>query len=139
MDLRTWNDNIEEITIDKGKRKKKTVLSDDQIAKIKEVYNNWQSVDRARYSDVPEFCKSVKIHNSDLTEEELLNGTVTIEKQNYALMPSKYIEFIDHDLDIDYDKEMQRIQKEMRDVIKREKESQELLTIAFKGIGYGID
>ena len=27
-------------------------------------------------------------------------------------MPSKYIEFIDHDLDIDYDKEMQRIQKE---------------------------
>ena len=54
-------------------------------------------------------------------------------------MPSKYIEFIDHDLDIDYDKEMQRIQKEMRDVIKREKESQELLTIAFKGIGYGID
>ena len=139
MDLRTWDDNIEEITIDKGKRKKKTVLSDTQISKIKEVYTNWQSVDRTLYSDVPEFCKSVKINNSDLTEEEVKNGVITIEKQNYALMPSKYIEFIDHDLDIDYHAEMQRIQKEMSDVIKQEKESQELLSAAFKGIGYGID
>lgn len=139
MDLRTWDNNVEEITIDKGKRKKKIVLSDSQIKKIKEVYNNWQSVDRMLYSDVPEFCKSVKINESDLTEEEKANGVVTIEKQNYALMPSKYIEFIDHDLDIDYHAEMQRIQKEMSDVIKQEKESQKLLSAAFKGIGYGID
>lgn len=139
INLRAWDDNIEEITIDKGKRKKKTVLSDDQITKIKEVYNNWQSVDRTLYSDVPEFCKSVKINNSDLTEEEIRNDVVTIEKKNYALMPSKYIEFIDHDLNIDYNKEMQRIQKEMQEVIKKEKTSQELLSSAFKGIGYGID
>ncbi len=139
MDLRTWDSNVEEITIDKGKRKKKTVLSDTQIAKVKEVYNNWQSVDRTLYTDVPEFCKSVKINERDLTEEEKANGVVTIEKQNYALMPSKYIEFIDHDLDIDYHAEMQRIQKEMLEVIQQEKESQELLSAAFKGIGYGID
>ena len=139
MDLRTWDSNVEEITIDKGKRKKKTVLSDSQIQKVKEVYNNWQSADRTLYSDVPEFCRSVKINNSDLTEEEIKKGVVTIEKQNYALMPSKYIEFIDHDLDIDYNAEMQRIQKEMAEVIKQEKESQQLLSVAFKGIGYGID
>lgn len=139
MDLRTWDGNIEEITIDKGKKKKKTVLTDSQIAKIKEVYNNWQSTDRTLYKDVPEFCKSVKVKESDLTEEEKQNGVITIEKQNYALMPSKYIEFIDHDLDIDYHAEMQRIQKEMSDVIRQEKESQELLSAAFKGIGYGID
>ena len=139
MDLRTWDNNVEEIIIDKGKRKKKTVLSDTQIAKVKEVYNNWQRVDRTLYSDVPEFCKSVKVKESDLTAEEKANGVVTIEKQNYALMPSKYVEFIDHDLDIDYHAEMQRIQKEMSDVIKQEKESQELLSAAFKGIGYGID
>lgn len=139
MDLRTWDANIEEITIDKGKKKKKTVLTDSQIAKIKEVYNNWQSTDRTLYKDVPEFCKSVKVKESDLTEEEKQNGVITIEKQNYALMPSKYIEFIDHDLDIDYHAEMQRIQKEMQEVIKQEKESQELLFAAFKGIGYGID
>ena len=137
--MRTWDGNIEEITIDKGKKKKKTVLTDSQIAKIKEVYNNWQSTDRTLYKDVPEFCKSVKVKESDLTEEEKQNGVITIEKQNYALMPSKYIEFIDHDLDIDYHAEMQRIQKEMQEVIKQEKESQELLFAAFKGIGYGID
>ena len=139
MDLRTWDSNVEEITIDKGKRKKKTVLSDTQIAQVKEVYTNWQSADRTLYSDVPEFCKSVKVKESDLTAEEKANGVVTIEKQNYALMPSKYIEFIDHDLDVDYAAEMQRIQKEMQEVIKQEKESQELLSSAFKGIGYGID
>ncbi len=139
MDLRTWDNNIEEITIDKGKKKKKTVLTDGQIAKIKEIYTNWQSEDRTLYTDVPELCKAVKVNNSDLTDEEIKNNVVTIEKQNYALMPSKYIEFIDHDLDIDYHTEMQRIQKEMQEVIKQEKESQELLSAAFKGIGYGID
>lgn len=139
MDLRTWDNNIEEITIDKGKKKKKTVLTDGQIAKIKEIYTNWQSEDRTLYRDIPELCKSVKVNNSDLTDVEIKNNVVTIEKQNYALMPSKYIEFIDHDLDIDYHTEMQRIQKEMSEVIKQEKESQELLSAAFKGIGYGID
>ena len=139
MDLRTWDNNIEEITIDKGKKKKKTVLTDSQIAKIKEVYNNWQSPDRTLYKNVPEFCKSVKINENDLTEEEKANGVITIEKQNYALMPSKYIEFIDHDLDIDYKAEMQRIQSEMKEISRQERESQELLSAAFKGIGYDID
>ena len=139
MDLRTWDKNIEEITIDKGKKKKKTVLTDGQIAKIKEIYTNWQSEDRTLYTDVPELCKAVKVNNSDLTDEEIKNNVVTIEKQNYALMPSKYIEFIDHDLDINYHAELQRIQKEMQEVIRQEKESQELLAAAFKGIGYGID
>ncbi len=139
MDLRTWDNNIEEITIDKGKKKKKTVLTDSQIAKIKEVYNNWQSPNETLYKDVPEFCKSVKINESDLTEEEKANGVITIKKQNYALMPSKYIEFIDHDLDIDYKAEMQRIQSEMKEILRQERESQELLSAAFKRIGYGID
>ena len=139
MDLRTWDNNIEEITIDKGKKKKKTVLTDGQITKIKEIYTNWQSEDRTLYQDVPELCKSVKVNNSDLTDEEIKNNIVTIEKQNYALMPSKYIEFIDHDLDIDYHTEMQRIQKEMAEVVKQERESQKLLSAACKGIGYGID
>jgi type I restriction enzyme M protein len=55
------------------------------------------------------------------------------------LTPSKYIEFIDHDLDINYEKEMSRIQKEMQDILKAEKKSQQMLEDAFRGIGYGID
>jgi GTP-binding protein LepA len=46
---------------------------------------------------------------------------------------------IDHDLEIDYPKEMARIQKEMKDLMQREKESQRMLEEAFKGIGYSIN
>lgn len=143
MDLRRWDENIEEIVIDKGKKKKKTVLTDGQIARVKEVYNNWQSTDTSLYSDVPEFCRSVKLFNSDLTEEEkkkLVDGKLaTIESKDYSLAPSKYIEFIDHDLDIDYASEMTRIQAEMQAVLVDEKRSQVMLEEAFRGIGYGID
>ncbi|KJS11850.1 MAG: restriction endonuclease subunit M [Peptococcaceae bacterium BRH_c8a] len=128
MDLRRWDSNIEEYVIDKGKKKKKTVLTDSQIAEIKKVYNNWQDVDTSLYSDVPEFCKSVTLDSEN-----------SIRAKNYSLAPSKYIEFIDHDLEIDYSKEMARIQGEMREVMKAEKQSQAMLVDAFRGIGYGID
>lgn len=124
MDLRTFNENIEEIQIDKGKRKKKTVLTDDQIAEITSVFRSWQVVG-GDYRDIPEFCKS-----ADIDE---------IKAKNYSLAPSKYIEFIDHDLDIDYEKEIIRIQSEMKDVIVKEKKSQTMLENAFRGIGYEID
>ena len=143
MDLRRWDENIEEIVIDKGKKKKKIVLTDKQIAQVKEVYNNWQSVDTSLYSDVPEFCRAVKLFNSDLTEDEkkmLKDGKLaTVESKNYSLAPSKYIEFIDHDMDIDYASEMTRIQTEMQAVLADEKRSQVMLEEAFRGIGYGIN
>ena len=109
MDLRTWDANIEEIVIDKGKKKKKTVLTDEQIVKVKKIYENWQSEDTSLYDDVPELCKAV--HLEDVMEE----GNVVelgIRSNDYSLAPSKYIEFIDHDLDIDYAAEMIRIQEE---------------------------
>ena len=128
MDLRRWDQNIEEIVIDKGKKKKKTVLTDEQIAKVKSVYSNWQDVNTDLYEDVPEFCRSVK-----------LDGENGLRANDYALTPSNYIEFVDHDMEIDYEKEMIRIQTEMFEVMKAEKESQRMLVEAFRGIGYGID
>lgn len=125
MDLRTWNENIEEIVVDKGKRKKKTVLTDIQIAEVKRVYNSWQDVDASLYQNVPEFCASATLDD--------------IRAKDYSLAPSKYIEFIDHDLDIDYEKEMTRIQEEMRNIMQAEKQSQAMLEEAFRGVGYGID
>lgn len=139
MDLRRWDENIEEIVIDKGKKKKKTILNETQINKIKEVYNNWQSADMSTYNDVPEFCRSVKLYNDDLTEEEKRAEVPTIEAKNFSLAPSKYIEFIDHDLEIDYEMEMARIQDEMRLLMVSEKLSQSMLEDAFRGIGYGIE
>ena len=135
MDLRTWDQNVEEIVIDKGKKKKKTVLTPAQIADIKKVYNAWQSVDTTLYADVPEFCQSVKI----LKKNKVRPEDVSIEEKDFALTPSKYIEFIDHDLDIDYGKEMARIRDEMRLLMVSEELSQSMLKDAFRGIGYGID
>jgi len=114
VDLRRWNNNVYD--------KKYVQFSDEQIANVKKIYNNWQT--GKGYKDIPELCKSA-------TLEEII-------KQNYSLAPSKYIEFIDHDLKIDYEKEMKRIQNEMKLLLDEEKKSQEMLEKAFEGIGYGI-
>ncbi len=121
-DLRRWDDQVVQYVVEKGKKKKKTVLTDKQIDKVKEIYQSWQTGND--YEDVPELCKSA-------TLEE-------IQKANYSLAPSKYVEFIDHDLEIDYDKEMARIQAEMKDILKAEKASQTSLEEAFREIGYEI-
>lgn len=131
MDLRTWDENIEKYTYDKKKNKKKTVLTPEQIARVKGIFESWRCVDGG-YEDVPELCKSVRV-KSDNPDE------LTIESRGYALTPSKYIDFVDHDLDIDYEKEIRRIQSEMKELLATEKQSQAMLEVAFEGIGYGID
>lgn len=117
VDLRTWNTNLFE--------KKYVEFDPSQIQKIKKIYHDWQRHDASNYHDVPELCKAVK-------KDELV-------QKDYSLIPSKYIEFIDRDMDIDYPKEMARIQNEMKDLIREEIETQQLLKEAFKGIGYEIE
>ena len=121
MDLRQWTENAV-----KNENKKKVRLSTEQIEKASEIYHQWQSegTDGTNYQ-IPELYRSV--------------GIEEIEQKGWALTPSKYIEFVDHDLDIDYDKEMKRIQSEMKEILEQEKKSQKLLEEAFKGIGYGIN
>lgn len=121
MDLRQWTENPV-----KDENKKKVRLIPEQIQHAADIYHTWQTegTDSTNYA-VPELYRSVNI--------------AEIEENNWALTPSKYIEFIDHDLDIDYPKEMARIQEEMRQVLKQEKESQKMLEDAFRGIGYGIE
>lgn len=127
VDLRRWDEHIEEYVIDKNKKKKKVVLAEDQIQAVKKIYNDWQSSELENSDEyaVPELYRSVRLDE--------------IREQDYSLVPSKYIEFIDHDLDIDYPAEMVRIQSEMREVLVAEKQSQKMLEEAFRGIGYGID
>ena len=118
---RTWTENPV-----KGEGKKKVLLDTTQIEKAAAIYHTWQNegTDSINYA-VPELYCSV--------------GIEEIEKNGWVLTPSKYIEFIDRDLDIDYEKEMARIQAEMQSIIKQEKDSQRMLEKAFRGIGYGID
>lgn len=120
MDLRTWTENPV-----KGEGKKKVLLNEAQIRHAADIYHTWQNegTDGTDYA-VPELYRSV--------------GMDEIEKQGWSLIPSKYIEFIDHDLEIDYAAEMSRIQKEMREVLKQEMKSQKMLEDAFRGIGYEL-
>ncbi|MBR6983502.1 MAG: N-6 DNA methylase [Ruminococcus sp.] len=121
MDLRQWRDNPV-----KGESHKKIRLDDKQIERAADIYHTWQSegIDGTNY-EVPELYRSV--------------GIDEIEQNNWSLVPSKYIEFIDHDLEIDFPKEMARIQDEMKVIMEQEKQSQQMLVDAFKGIGYGIE
>ncbi len=131
MDLRQWTENPV-----KGENKKKVILSSTQnkeefnvpgqIERATKIYHDWQSegTDGANY-EVAELYRSV--------------GIAEIESKGWTLTPSKYIGFVDHDLEIDYEKEMARIQAEIKEVIKQEKKSQQMLEDAFRGIGYGID
>lgn len=123
MDLRRWTENPV-----KGEQKKKVQLTTEQIQRVADIYRIWQSVgtDGKNFAE-PELYRSVGI-------EEISN-----KQNNWSLIPSRYIEFIDHDLEIDYPTEMGRIQQEMRELLQREKESQTMLEEAFKAIGYGID
>lgn len=130
MDLRTWTENPV-----KNENKKKVRLAPEndevavkpgQIEDAAKIYHTWQSegTDGTHY-EIPELYRSV--------------GIDEIKKKGWALTPSKYIEFIDHDLEIDFPSEMARIQKEMQEVMTAEKQSQKMLEDAFRGIGYGID
>lgn len=121
MDLRTWTENPV-----KNENKKKVRLITEQIERAAEIYHTWQGegVDGTKY-EVPELYRSV--------------GVEEIKQNGWSLIPSKYIEFIDHDLEIDFPAEMRRIQQEMRDVLAKEKESQKMLEEAFRGIGYGVE
>ena len=74
-----------------------------------------------------------------LKKDKVNPNDTSIEENDFTLVPSKYIEFIDHDLEIDYSAEMSRIQEEMREVLKAEKISQAMLEDAFRGLGYDIN
>jgi type I restriction enzyme M protein len=117
MDLRRKGEEYE---------KKYIQLTDDDIREVVSTYHNWQREGfENTYKDIPEFCYCANIEE--------------IEKNNWSLIPSKYIEFVDRDSKIDYDKEMKRIQKQFTSILAEEKDSQEKLMQAFKHLGYEID
>lgn len=121
MDLRTWRDNPV-----KNESKKKVRLITEQIQNAANIYHTWQSEGTdGSYYESPELYRSVNINE--------------IKTQGWTLVPSKYIEFIDHDLEINYSQEMQRIQSEMKELLSFEKVSQKMLEDAFKRIGYDIE
>lgn len=104
--------------------KKYTQFSVDHIAQIADTYHNWQQEDNG-YEDVAEYSYSA-------AKDE-------IETKDYSLVPSKYIEFINRDENIDFDEKMALLQKEFKGLLKAEEQSKKDLLGVFKELGYGIE
>ena len=116
MDLRRWGSEYE---------KKYVQLTEQDIEKVALNYHNWQQTDfKTTYKDIPEFSKSASLEE--------------IEANDFSLVPSKYIEFVDKDSGIDFDTEMKRIQKDFKILLQEERDSQNQLINAFKVLGYEL-
>ena len=105
--------------------KKYVEITASEIEQVTATYHNWQRIEHEKsYADIPERCYSASYEE--------------IEEKGFSLIPSKYIEFVDRDSDIDFDTEMKRIQKEFKTLLAEEVESQKELMNAFRGLGYEI-
>jgi type I restriction enzyme M protein len=116
MDLRQHGEPLEKSYIQ---------LSEDDIKKATKTFHNWQQADaKLEYKDIAEYCYVAR-------KSEVIS-------KNYSLVPSKYIEFINRDENIDFDTKMQQLQTDFSKILTQEQQSkQELLTI-FKELGYEI-
>lgn len=103
--------------------KKFTQFDDATVEEVTNTYHVWQS-NKEAYGNIVEYCYSA-------SKDE-------VEKKDYSLVPSKYIEFINRDENIDFDTKMTALQSEFVELLKEEEKSkQELLTV-FKELGYEI-
>ncbi len=101
--------------------KKFVQFSDETIKSIAKTFHEWQT---KSIENIPEFCYSA-------TLEE-------IEKKDFSLVPSKYIEFLNTDENIDFEEKMKSLQQEMADLLKAETQSKIDLLSVFKELGYEI-
>ena len=104
--------------------KKFTQFSEDNIFEITQAYHNWQT-DLSTYEDVPEFCYAAKINE--------------VIAKDFSLVPSKYIEFVNRDENIDFEEKMQTLQAEFSELLQAEAQSKNDLLTVFKELGYEIE
>jgi len=96
---------------------------EDHIKPIAKTYHNWQQKD-GNYTNEAEYCYSAK-------KEEVIS-------KDYSLVPSKYIEFINRDENIDFDTKMTSLQTEFKELLIAEATSKDDLLKVFKDLGYEI-
>lgn len=121
MDLRSWTENPV-----KGEQKKKVEIKESQVNRAKEIYFTWQQegTDGTSYAQ-PELYRSVSL--DELAEND------------YSLVPSRYIEFVDRDKSIDYNKVLTETAAAVGDMISLQKQNQDALANAFKALGYSLN
>lgn len=103
--------------------KKFIQFNDEHIGQVAKTYHSWQQKD-SDYKNVPEFCYSASFEE--------------VAVKDFSLVPSKYIEFINRDENIDYDVKMKALQNEIGTLLKEEINSKNDLLNVFKELGYEI-
>ena len=114
VDLRTWNENIYE--------KKYVKLSEEQIAEVCKIYFDWQTTKVENYAK-PELYYAAHIDE--------------IREKGFSLVPSRYIEFVDRDTEMDYQAALTQMSQQFDALKKRWGENETTLVNAFKVLGYG--
>lgn len=114
MDLRQKGEPFE---------KKYIQFSNSQIEDIAKTFHTWQT-DINTYKNIPEYCYSA-------TKNEVI-------KKDYSLVPSKYIEFVNRDENIDFDTKMKSLQTELKELLAQEEASKIELKNVFKALGYEL-
>lgn len=103
--------------------KKFIQFSELNIEEITSTYHDWQQQDTG-YEDVPEFCASVSLKE--------------IEKKDFSLVPSKYIEFINRDEQVDFHDKMEELQTTVKKLMAEKTQNDTALAAVFKKMGYEI-
>ena len=122
MDLRSWTGDEWNNAV-KNMQKKKFALTSEQVLKATEIYRKWQEegTDGKNYAE-PELYKSVDFE--------------TIKANNFSLVPSRYIEFVDRDTNIDYDATLKETSKAVGELLKAHEANTAKIKAAFEGLGY---
>jgi type I restriction enzyme M protein len=105
--------------------KKYTQLTEEDIKQVAMTYHNWQQVGFEKtYKNLPEYCFSASIDD--------------VEQKDFSIVPSKYIEFVNRDENIDFDEKMTALQNDFANLLKEEAKSKQDLLKVFKELGYEI-
>jgi len=116
MDLRQWGEPFE---------KKFVQFSGQHIQDIVNTFHTWQETRFAcEYENIAEYCYSASLEE--------------IQAKDYSLVPSKYIEFINRDENIDFSDKMTQLQSEFSELLQAEAQSKDELLNVFKELGYEI-
>ena len=99
-------------------------MTEEQIQKVCDIYHTWQTTENDTFA-MPELYYAAK-------EEE-------IAEKSFSLVPSRYIEFVDRDTEMDYQSALLQMSKEYKALNERWEKNKSTLVDAFKVLGYDAE
>ncbi|WP_445082057.1 N-6 DNA methylase [Vibrio parahaemolyticus] len=116
MDLRQRGEPFE---------KKFVQFSEQDIRDFADTLHTWQQEGAEdKYKDIAEYCYSAK--------------KAEVAAKDYSLVPSKYIEFINRDENVNFDEKMNSLRVDFGSLLVKEEQSKNDLLNVFKELGYEI-